>query len=133
MALASLAFSSAHAKKIGEIQPALSLTAQRIAALPVGQAAPWANYLTRSLAAMAQDMDTLAQERAALQDIASPPEGSASEKSMPLDLDASWYASAPALAVVANILSFQTPSGGWGKNQARNTAPRPGVCDQQPV
>jgi PelA/Pel-15E family pectate lyase len=124
VALANLAFSSAHAKKIGEIQPALSLTAQRIAALPVGQAAPWANYLTRSLAAMAQDMDTLAQERAALQDIASPPEGSASEKSMPLDFDASWYASAPALAVAANILSLQTPSGGWGKNQARNTAPR---------
>ena len=43
---------------------------------------------------------------------------------MPLDKPAAWYGGEAARAVVANILSFQTPAGGWGKNQPRDRAPR---------
>lgn len=124
LCLAVLALGTADANTIGQIQPAQAITAQRIAALPADQAAAWAQYLARSQAAMAQDKAVLAQERAGLADIPPVPEGGASEKSMPLDRDTAWYASAPALAVAANILSFQTPAGGWGKNQPRNAAPR---------
>ena len=55
---------------------------------------------------------------------------------MPLDKPAAWYAGDEALIVARNILSFQTPAGGWGKNQPRNVAPRqPGqhwVADGNP-
>jgi len=124
LSLAAVLIASADAKTIGQIQPAQALTAQRIAALPAVQAQAWAQYLARSQSAMAQDKAVLAQERAALTDLPPVLEGGASEKTMPLDREASWYTSAPALAVAANILSFQTPAGGWGKNQPRNAPPR---------
>ena len=124
LCLGALVLPSAKATTIGQIQPAQAITAQRIAALPAAQAVAWQQYLARSQAAMTQDKAVLAQERAALTDTPPQPDGGASEKSMPLDRDTHWYASAPALAVAANILSFQTPAGGWGKNQPRNTPPR---------
>ncbi len=124
LAIACLALSSAHTKTIGQIQPAQAITTQRIAALPAAQADAWARYLARSQTAMAKDKAALAQERSALSEIPPLPEGGAGEKSMPLERDASWYASGPALAVAAHILSFQTPAGGWGKNQARDGPPR---------
>ncbi|KQW44981.1 hypothetical protein ASD88_19410 [Pelomonas sp. Root662] len=56
---------------------------------------------------------------------------------MPLDKPAEWYAGDAALLVAHNILSYQTPAGGWGKNQPRNMAPRqPGqsfVADNSPA
>jgi PelA/Pel-15E family pectate lyase len=43
---------------------------------------------------------------------------------MPLDRDEAFYRSAEARAVADNIVSFQTPAGGWGKNQNRSGPPR---------
>lgn len=43
---------------------------------------------------------------------------------MPLDRPAAWYASDEALRVADNIVSFQTPAGGWGKNQPRDQPQR---------
>lgn len=39
---------------------------------------------------------------------------------MPLDRAPAWYATAEARHIADNIVSFQTPAGGWGKNMARS-------------
>ncbi|MFG6486854.1 pectate lyase [Roseateles sp. BYS78W] len=116
--------SSAFAARIGTIPPAEALTAQRVAALPAAERAPWAAYLARSDAQRAADRAALAAERQGLTTLPPTPAGGHSEGSMPLDKPAAWYASEPALRVARNILSFQTPAGGWGKNQPRDAAPR---------
>lgn len=116
--------SSAFAAQIGTIPPAQALTAERVAALPAAERAPWAAYLARSDAQRAADRAALAAEREGMASWPAPPQGGHSEDSMPLDKPAAWYGSEPARTVVANILSFQTPAGGWGKNQPRDRAPR---------
>ncbi|WP_334185135.1 pectate lyase [Novosphingobium sp.] len=109
------------AKVIGTMTPAQPITAERIAALPAPEQAAWRTYLARSQAAMAQDKAVLAAERRGL---AAVPEGPAEGRanSMPLDRPSEWYAGREARAIADNIVSFQTPAGGWGKNQDR-TAP----------
>lgn len=121
----TLPFSSGgHAAQIGTIPPARALTAERVAALPAGERAPWQDYLARSDAQRAADRAVLAAERKGLTAWPAPPQGGHGEASMPLDQPADWYGSEAALAVARNILSFQTPAGGWGKNQPRDRAPR---------
>lgn len=115
---------SALAAQIGTIPPAQALTAERVAALPAADRAAWAAYLARSDAQRAADRTALAAERQGLPGLPGPPEGGHGEASMPLDRPADWYGGEAARAVVANILSFQTPAGGWGKNQPRDRAPR---------
>jgi PelA/Pel-15E family pectate lyase len=116
--------SGSPAKVIGQMVPAQPLTPARLAALPEAQSAAWIAYLNRSQAQRAADKAALATERATLNGPppASPPEGST--KSMPLDKPADWYASAEARRIADNIVSYQTPAGGWGKNQDRTAAPR---------
>ncbi len=109
------------AKVIGRMTPAEPLTMQRIALLPPGQQQAWKAYLERSKARRAADKAALAAELAILaKSYPSPPEGSV--KSMPLDKPAAWYGTAEARRIADNIVSYQTPTGGWGKNQDR-TAP----------
>lgn len=138
LALASsVLVSSALAAQIGVIPPAEPLTAERVAALPAADRAAWAGYLARSDAARAADRAALAAERKGLSTWPTPPasrgDGAAS---MPLDKPADWYGSEAALLIARNVLSFQTPAGGWGKNQPRDAAPRqPGqsfVADNSP-
>ena len=43
---------------------------------------------------------------------------------MPLDKAAAWYAAGDARHVADVIVSFQTPAGGWSKNQPRDGALR---------
>jgi PelA/Pel-15E family pectate lyase len=109
------------AKAIGTMTPAQPITAERIATLPTPEQAAWRTYLARSQAAMARDKAVLAAERRGL---AAVPEGPAEGRanSMPLDRPSAWYAGREARAIADNIVSFQTPAGGWGKNQER-TAP----------
>ncbi|MDB5671351.1 MAG: pelA [Alphaproteobacteria bacterium] len=105
---------------IGHMSPAEPLTETRIALLPKAQQAPWLAYLARSRALMTADKAALADERAGM---AAPPpaaSGPSGGGGMPLDRPASWYAGAEARHVADNILSFQTPAGGWGKNQDRS-------------
>ncbi|MBI3347737.1 MAG: pectate lyase [Burkholderiales bacterium] len=132
-----LAFApAAFAAQIGVIPPALPLTAERVAALPVAERGPWLDYLARSDAQRAADRAALAAERRGLTAWPAPPEGGHAEGSMPLDKPAHWYGSEAALLVARNILSYQTPAGGWGKNQPRDRPPRqPGqtyVADNNP-
>lgn len=120
LALSSPAF----AAQIGTIPPAQSLTAERVAALPAAERAPWAAYLARSDAQGAADRAALAAERQGMPTWPAPPETGHGEGSMPLDKPAAWYGGEEARVVIANILSYQTPAGGWGKNQPRDRAPR---------
>ncbi len=104
--------------------PAPSLTAGRLSGRP--DAAAWADYLKRSQAQRAADKAALAAEWPAGQTPpAAPLEGHGD--TMPLDRPAAWYASPEARHVADVITSFQTPAGGWGKNQRRDgTLRQPG-------
>ena len=112
------------ASVIGSSQPPQALTSQRIAALPAKKRALWQAYLKRSEAQRAADKATLAAERNSINPIPPPPEESAHDNSMPLDRDPAWYGTAEARHVADVIVSFQTPAGGWGKNQSFSGAPR---------
>lgn len=112
---------------IGHMTPAEPITAERIARAPQDERAAWSAYLARSQRLMAADKAALAAERAGGVAATSPPTGPSGSAGMPLDRPAAWYASPEARHVADNIVSFQTPAGGWGKNVDR-TGPlrRPG-------
>ena len=110
----------AHATVIGTMTRALPVTEARIDALPEGERAAWRAYLERSRKLMAADKAALAAERAGG---VTPPvvhAGLKAESGMPLNRPAAWYASAEARHVADNIVSYQTPAGGWGKNVNRS-------------
>jgi PelA/Pel-15E family pectate lyase len=114
----------AQAGVVGHTVPAEPLVESRIAAIadPVQRSA-WQAYLTRSQAALAADKAALAAERqGGLPPPPAPAPGSAS--SMPLKRGAAWYGTSEARRIAGNIVSFQTPSGGWGKNADRTAPPR---------
>ncbi|MES2581185.1 MAG: pectate lyase [Pseudomonadota bacterium] len=115
----------AQARQIGVIEPALPLNAQRVATtVPTALQASWTDYLARSQRQLQVDKAALAAERAAGGVVPPAPASGNGEKSMPLNQPPAWYGSAEALRVADNIVSFQTPAGGWGKNQPRDGAVR---------
>ena len=102
---------------VGANTPARSITAERIAELPPTRQAAWRDYLARSVRQMQADRAGLEAElkAAGLAEPLTPPNGFTG-RDMPLTKPAEWYASAEARRVADNIVSFQTPAGGWGKN-----------------
>ena len=119
--VAALCAAPVCAAVVDHSQPAPSLTAARLAGR--ADAAVWADYLKRSQAQRAADKAALAAELPAGQTPpAAPLEGHGD--TMPLDRPAEWYASSEARHVADVIVSFQTPAGGWGKNQRRDGALR---------
>jgi PelA/Pel-15E family pectate lyase len=109
----------APAKVIGTMSPADAVREARVAALPEPERVPWTAYWKQSQVRMAADKAALAAERKGLATIpAGPPNGST--KSMPLDRPSDWYGSAEARHIADNIVSFQSPAAGWGKNQDRS-------------
>ncbi|TWI69696.1 PelA/Pel-15E family pectate lyase [Pseudoduganella lurida] len=115
-----LALGAGHAEVIGHMTAGEPVTEARLAAVPAAERAAWREYLARSQALMAADKAALAAERAA----GTPPETAGAhlkgEDGMPLKKPAAWYATAEARHVADNIVSFQTPAGGWGKNVNRS-------------
>jgi PelA/Pel-15E family pectate lyase len=109
---------------IGTNTGAESLTVARVARLPARQRAAWAAYLDRSRAQMQADRAALAAEQVAGQPLPPPRALSSSVRTIPLDRDAGWYAGAEARRIAGTIVSFQTPAGGWSKNQDRSLGPR---------
>ena len=97
---------------IGTNVPALPLTAERVANLPA-----WKNYLENSARRRQADQDFLHAEMKAhnLTNAIEPPKSS-SPKGTPLDRTASWYAGDEARRIAENVVSFQTPAGGWSKH-----------------
>lgn len=115
----------AQAAQIGVNTPFPPLTPERIKALaPASEQAAWLDYLKRSETQLAADQAALLAERKGLSVIPADPKTGNGEKTMPLDKPAEWYASAEGRKVADNIVSFQTPAGGWGKNQPHDTEPR---------
>jgi len=111
------------AKVIGWMTPAEPVTEARISALAEGEQHDWRIYLARSRASLQADKKVLADERVGLATLPPSPKPG-SPRSMPLDRPDAWYASDEARRIAENILSFQTPSGGWSKNQDRSALPR---------
>lgn len=125
LACTMLAGSPAAAKVVGMTGPAQSLTTNRVAALPKAEQAAWSTYLARSEALAKADRASLAAERKPGFVWPLPPEHyGPGIKSMPLDRPAAWYASPEARFIAENVVSFQTPAGGWSKNQNRAVPPR---------
>jgi PelA/Pel-15E family pectate lyase len=69
---------------------------------------------------MKADRAALTAERQGLTQLPQPPTEHAHDNSMPLDRGPAWYATPKARHVADNVVSFQTPAGGWGKNQDRS-------------
>ena len=102
---------------IGANTPALPITAERIAALPLARQAAWKAYLDQSRRQMRADQAFLQAEvrSAGLEAAMEPPAGSAA-RSLPLNQPAGWYGSAEARRTADIVVTFQTPAGGWSKN-----------------
>lgn len=107
----------AGASVLGTNPPAQSLTRARIMQLPASQRAAWLAYFERSERQRQADKDAFAAElkRAGIATPVDPPHGFAA-RSVPLDRDPEWYASAEAKRIANIVVSYQTPAGGWGKN-----------------
>jgi PelA/Pel-15E family pectate lyase len=115
----------ATAHVVGTMAPAEPLSAARIATLPTAQQPAWQAYLALSQRLHAQDEATLAAERTGLANIPAPPaNGPSGGGGLRLNHPPSWFAGQEARAIADNIVSFQTPAGGWGKNQDRRSPPR---------
>ncbi|WP_428153712.1 pectate lyase [Brevundimonas sp.] len=124
---AGLTVGAAQAEVIRANTPAVGLTIDRIGALPDAERGAWADYLARSQVAHQADRAALAAELPAGATPPPPPlaiRGNSSH--MPLDRPAAWYGTAEARAVADAVVTFQTPSGGWSKNQDRSIARLPG-------
>ena len=121
---ASLLASPVGAGVIGTNVPAQPITAERIAALPSAQQPAWKAYLDRSIAQEKADRAALAAELKPGQTPPPPPPAGHGDGGMALDKDPVWYGSPEARHIADVIVSFQTPAGGWSKNQDRTGAPR---------
>lgn len=121
---ASLLAAPALAGVIGTNVPAQPITAERIAKLPAAEQPAWKAYLDRSITQEKADRAALAAELKPGEAAPPPPPNGRGDGGMALDKDAAWYASPEARHVADVIVSFQTPAGGWSKNQDRTGALR---------
>lgn len=114
---ASLLVTQVPAEIVGTSVPAESLTRTRInATLSPRDRQPWLDYLDRSERQRTADRAVLAAERKGLARIPDVPGGGTSARSIPVDRDPTWYRTPEALHIAENVVSFQTPAGGWSKN-----------------
>jgi len=116
---AGLMAGPAFAGVIGTNVPAQPITAERIAALPAAEQPAWKAYLERSTAQWKADHAALAAELKPGQAPPPPPPTGHGDGGMALDKDPAWYASPEARHIADVIVSFQTPAGGWSKNEDR--------------
>ncbi len=110
---------------IGTNPPTPPLKFERIATLPAGAQPAWKEYLERSVRQRLADQKFFQAEmrRHALEQSIVPPT-SRSAGVMPLNNRAGWYAGDEARRIADNVVSFQTPAGGWSKNLDVSRHPR---------
>jgi PelA/Pel-15E family pectate lyase len=96
----------------------------RLAALPPEEQASWRDYLAASERLGAADRAELEAELRALHRAAMT--RAPFQKAFRLDPQASdeWFRGADGVRIADNLLSFQTPSGGWSKHVDYAVAPR---------
>lgn len=110
---------------VRENVPARPVTLDRINVEAGALRSQFTTYINVSNVALAKDKATLAAERRGLGKVPSHRAAiSSGVDSMPLDQSSSHYAGAGANAIAREIVSFQIPSGGWGKNIKRTGAIR---------
>ncbi len=113
------------AATIGMMEPAAPITRDRLANLPAAERKAWGDYLALSDRLRAADMAALKAEREGLPaNPAAPADGPSGGGGLSLKHPAAWFAGPEAKGIADNIVSFQTPAGGWGKNQDRSGPPR---------
>lgn len=107
---------------VGTNVPALPLTAARITTLPADQRPAWQAYIDRSEKLRVADAATLAAElkAAGLSAPLVPTKG----RGLPLFQPAAFWSTPEAARRADNLVSFQTPAGGWNKNTDFTSAPR---------
>jgi PelA/Pel-15E family pectate lyase len=109
---------------IGTNPPCPPLSAERIAALPPADQTAWRDYLDRSAAAFAADKKFYAGELAALGLTAPLVPARARGRAIPVKPPGDSFTSPDSLRLADNLISFQTPAGGWNKNTDFASRPR---------
>lgn len=94
----------------------LSVTEQRIAALPATDQPAWRAYWEKSTerAKLLSSRDLV--DHSSNQRLAGPPIGSSYSKGVRLDAPAAWYATEEARVIADHVVNWQTPAGGWVKS-----------------
>ena len=106
-----------HAAVLGHMQPAEPLTEARIHTLPAAEQPMWLDYVARSQKQRLVDKAALTAEvKAAGRTESIHSRAGHGATSMPLNRESGFYGSAEAHTIAENIVSFQTPAGGWSKN-----------------
>ena len=119
-ALFLLAAGTTFAAVIGTNVPATPLTSERVASLPA-----WKTYLENSQRLRAVDQNYLRAELAAHNlKQSTAPKKVHNAGGVSLKNPAAWYAGTEAQRIAANIVTFQTPAGGWSKNTDYAKNPR---------
>ena len=110
---------------VGTNPPAQPLTAERIATLPAAQQTAWRAYLARSQQLHEADVAFFIAELKAnhITNPTTPPEGRGNG-GLSLNHPPGWFTSEEARKLADNVLSFQTPAGGWSKNMNFSTHAR---------
>lgn len=108
--------------------PKRGVSARLVAELPAPARAAWEAYLVRSAerhAAEVAALDAELKASGATQALL-PPSGP--DFKLPSHPTLAWFSSPEAKQLAANVMSFQTPSGGWSKHIAFEKGPRlPGM------
>ena len=100
---------------VGTNPPSQPITAERIGTLPAAEQPAWQKYLARSKAQWAKDQAFFATEMKA-HNLTTPTMPKEGRGGLTLTKPAEWYATDEAKKIADNVLSFQTPAGGWSKN-----------------
>jgi PelA/Pel-15E family pectate lyase len=109
-----------HAAIIGTNVPATPLTAERVANLP-----EWKNYFENSQRQKAADQSFFRDElNSHGLTNATLPHAVHNAKGVALDNFSPWYRGGEAHRIASNVVSFQTPAGGWSKNTDFTKNPR---------
>jgi len=93
-----------------------AVTLARINALPAAQREAWRQYLDKSVQQQKRDQDFIATEvkAAGLKDSFAPAD--APDFKFDSKKSDAWFASDEARIMAENLISFQTPGGGWSKH-----------------
>ncbi len=100
------------------------LTAARIARLSAPERVAWQAYLRRSRALGARDRAVMAAELRTLGRAAMVRAPYTHEFGVAPHMAGAWFASDSARALARNLLSWQTPAGGWSKHVPMRLRPR---------
>ncbi len=109
---------------IGTNPPCPPLSVERIAALPPADQPAWRDYLARSAATLAADKKFYADELTTLGLTAPLVPAPAKGRVIPVKPPGDSFTSPDSLRLADNLVSFQTPAGGWNKNTDFASRPR---------